>query len=98
MIFAGVILILGSIAYTLSINQSLPPEVRAGTPDPEVKRVSLADAKAAYDIGAAVFVDVRDEQSFASGHIPGALLIPLVDLPERMNELKPDAWIITYCT
>ena len=98
LIFAGLILILGSVAYTISINRSLPPELRAGTPDPEVKRVSLADAKAAYDIGAAVFVDVRDQQSYAAEHIPGALSIPLVDLTSRIKELNKDDWIILYCT
>lgn len=65
---------------------------------PDVTRVSLADAKAAYDTGQAVFLDVRGENEYAGGHIPGAISIPLQDLPARMGELDSQAWIITYCT
>lgn len=47
-----------------------------------------------------VIVDVRDADSYKSGHIPGAILIPLdqVSSPEHVKELaaagKP---IVTYC-
>jgi rhodanese-related sulfurtransferase len=61
-----------------------------------VPRVSLADAKAAYETGGAVFVDVRDAESYAQSHIPGALSIPLSELPNRIGELNPSDWIITY--
>ena len=43
-------------------------------------------------------MDVRDALSYATGHIPGALSIPLANLADHLNELKKDAWIITYCT
>jgi rhodanese-related sulfurtransferase len=64
----------------------------------QVPRVSLEDAKAAFDVKAAVFLDVRDSSSYASGHIPGAVLIPISDLPTRMGELDRKSWIIPYCT
>jgi rhodanese-related sulfurtransferase len=63
-----------------------------------IPRVSLADARAALESGSAVFLDVRDVDSYAQGHIQGAISMPLDELPERMNELDPSAWIITYCT
>ncbi len=63
-----------------------------------IPRVNLPDARQAYESGAAIFVDVRDESSFKSGHIPGALSIPLNALPDREGELDPNAWLITYCT
>ena len=65
---------------------------------PEIQRVSLGDAKAALDANTAVFVDVRDAGSFAEGHVPGSLSIPLVDLEDRLSELDTTDWIITYCT
>ena len=65
---------------------------------PDVPRVSLADAKAAYDTGGAVFLDVRDAAEYAGGHIPGAISIPLSELPSRLGELDPQTWYITYCT
>ena len=44
-------------------------------------------------------VDGRDGAAeFEQAHIPGALNIPLNDLPDRIQELDPSAWIITYCT
>jgi len=67
-------------------------------PESEVPRVSLAEARAAYDARSAVFLDVRAASSYASGHIPGALSIPLDELEARMGELDPAHWIITYCT
>jgi 3-mercaptopyruvate sulfurtransferase SseA len=63
-----------------------------------VIRLSLEDAKAAFDQKTAVFVDVRDADSYAENHIPGALSIPLGELPDRLGELDPNSWIITYCT
>ncbi|MEW6404868.1 MAG: rhodanese-like domain-containing protein [Chloroflexota bacterium] len=64
----------------------------------DILRVSLEDAKAAYDSGSAIFVDVRSESSYAEAHIPGALSIPGTLLASRMGELDPGQWIITYCT
>jgi hypothetical protein len=94
----GVILVLAGLSWVLLNRQP----ARVATPTPasvaQVQRVSLAEAKAAYDAGTAVFVDVRDSSSFATSHIQGALLIPVNDISNRMSELNPSTWIITYCT
>lgn len=63
---------------------------------PNIERVSIQDARAAYDQGSAVFVDVRTPEEYDQGRIVGALSIPLLDLPDRIGELDPNAWIITY--
>ncbi len=68
------------------------------TPAPEIKRVPLADAKAAFDSQSAVFVDVRGAETYSQGHVPGALNIPLADIEKRAGELDPNKWIITYCS
>jgi len=70
----------------------------ADIPYPEVVRVSPGDAKAAYDLGTAVFVDVRSAQVYEQSHIATAINIPLEELPARIGELNPEDWIITYCT
>lgn len=67
-------------------------------PEPDIERVSLADAKAAYDSQSAVFLDVRDPVSYQAGHIAGSINIPLSELEARASELDPNQWIITYCT
>jgi 3-mercaptopyruvate sulfurtransferase SseA len=67
-------------------------------PETEVPRVKLEDAKAAFDGGTAVFVDVRSPESYKSSHVPGALSIPVYEMEARAAELDPQQWIITYCT
>lgn len=47
----------------------------------DVKTLAAAQAD-----GAPV-LDVRDPAEYAAGHLPGAVLIPLVDLPARVGEL-----------
>jgi rhodanese-related sulfurtransferase/predicted transcriptional regulator len=44
-----------------------------------------------------VLVDVRPTAEFDSGHIQGALSIPLDQLDERLAELPPDTEIVAYC-
>jgi 3-mercaptopyruvate sulfurtransferase SseA len=61
-------------------------------------RVSLADVKKAFDAKAVVILDVRDAASYAAGHIPGAMLVPLEALAKRAPELKASKKpIVTYC-
>ena len=69
-------------------------------PESEVPRVSLADAKAAFDNGSAVFVDVRSSEAYQTSHVPGAVSVPLDEIennPAGLN-LDKEQWIITYCT
>jgi NADPH-dependent 2,4-dienoyl-CoA reductase/sulfur reductase-like enzyme/rhodanese-related sulfurtransferase len=42
-------------------------------------------------------LDVRTAQEFASGHIPGAVNIPVDDLRSRLDELPRDREIAAYC-
>ena len=106
MIVFGVILVLGSIfwfVYTTGAvaprTTSVSPEAPSqSVPNPEIRRVSLADAKAAYDLGTATFIDVRGDTNYSQGHIPGAISIAVSEIENHLNELDPSAWIITYCT
>lgn len=41
-------------------------------------------------------VDVRQPGEYESGHIPGALLIPVAKLGDRLDELDRDKPTITY--
>jgi 3-mercaptopyruvate sulfurtransferase SseA len=111
MIVAGLLLLAGALVGGLNANQApsrpsstvtLPaqalPSLAATDPLASIPRVSLNLAKQAFDNKSAIFVDVRDAGSYATGHIPGAFSIPLAELTNHLNELKKDAWIITYCT
>ena len=42
-------------------------------------------------------LDVRPEDEFALGHLPGAVNIPLRALEARLSELDPSQEIVAYC-
>jgi phage shock protein E len=62
-----------------------------------------ADANAVVDAGAdprgAVYVDVRRPDEWLSGHIAGAVHIPVQELEQRWKELEQyrDRDIVLYC-
>ncbi len=41
-------------------------------------------------------LDVRQPKEYVSGHIPGAKLIPVGDLGERIHELDPEKPTLVY--
>ena len=44
-----------------------------------------------------VLVDVRQPDEYVQGHIPGAVLIPLAEIPKRLDELPVDKDVVVYC-
>ena len=42
-------------------------------------------------------LDLRTPQEFSSGHIPGAVNIPVDDLRTRLEEIPRDRKIVAYC-
>lgn len=47
--------------------------------------------------GVVTVLDVRPEDEFVVGHLPGALNIPLSELERRLGELPSDREVIAYC-
>lgn len=46
----------------------------------------------------AMLVDVRTPEEFAAGHLPGAVNIPVDELPQRLPELgSPEKPLVIYC-
>ncbi|WP_078552895.1 rhodanese-like domain-containing protein [Bacillus alkalicellulosilyticus] len=45
----------------------------------------------------AQLIDVREQREFEGGHILGARNIPLTQLKQRMNEIRPDQPVYLYC-
>lgn len=60
----------------------------------EVTRDELCARVAAGDV---VVLDVRPAEEYRAGHIPGAVSIPLAELPDRIGELPEDTEIVVYC-
>jgi hypothetical protein len=104
LVVLGGLLIVGALAVLAILPGREPPAptptspVSASIPEDGIPRVSVGDAKAALDLNQAVFVDTRGKVFYDEKHIPGALSIPLEELPTRLNELDPKDWIILYCT
>ncbi len=46
---------------------------------------------------AALLVDVRDIDEWLAGHVNGAVHVPLVELPRRLDELPRESDIICIC-
>ena len=44
-----------------------------------------------------LLLDVREPHEFQIARIPGSILIPLGDLPKRLNELDPKSDIVAHC-
>lgn len=42
-------------------------------------------------------LDVRPEQEYAAGHVPGAVSIPVAELKRRLKELPKNKEIVAYC-
>jgi rhodanese-related sulfurtransferase len=64
--------------------QSLPSEV------------SVEEAQTMVANGA-FLLDVREQSEWVAGHVQGATLIPLGDLPNRLSELPKDTPIVVMC-
>lgn len=47
--------------------------------------------------GLVTMLDVRPADEFAQGHLPGALNIPLAELPARLAGLPLDRDVVAYC-
>ena len=67
-------------------------------PGSEIPAISAADLAARIEAGEDLcIVDVRQPEEEVEGTIPGAILIPLATLPERMNELPADRELFVHC-
>ncbi|MDX1804079.1 MAG: rhodanese-like domain-containing protein [Alcanivorax sp.] len=78
----------------LAILAALPALVWAADP---VSVTALADSMTRKQ--APVIVDVRSEAEFLSGHIPGAIMIPVDRLEKNLELLRPHRkdHIVVYC-
>lgn len=59
-----------------------------------ISREELAERLRA---GTVTVLDVRPEDEFALGHLPGALNVPLRALEARLSQLDPSQEIVAYC-
>jgi phage shock protein E len=77
------LLLLSLACSTPSAPSSSGPTAAASLPS----AVGVAELKAAVDAGAVV-IDVRTDDEYNSGHVPGARHLPLNELPGRLDEIE----------
>lgn len=63
----------------------------------EFKRISLQQAHQQWAGGEAKVVDIRDAQSFAMGHIPGAYHLTDASLMPLLQEVADEDPVIVVC-
>ncbi|MBL8145321.1 MAG: rhodanese-like domain-containing protein, partial [Anaerolineae bacterium] len=66
--------------------------VTSGLISPQQYTAQYVDGGAAHQL-----VDVRTPEEFASGHLPGAVNIPLQELPGRLGEIAVGEPVVLYC-
>lgn len=62
-------------------------------------KISAEEAKAMMDKGGVTVVDVRREDEYAAGHIPGSILVPNEGIRDTQPEELPDldAVLLVHC-
>ena len=63
----------------------------------EARRIPRAEAVKLVKAKKAVWIDVRTKDAYDQSHIPGAINIPLGELPSHFTKLPPQKFLITYC-
>ena len=63
-----------------------------------LREVTAVELKRQLDSGRPlVLLDVREPEELRLAHLPGALHIPMGEVPGRLHELDPDAEIVVFC-
>ena len=87
----------GLIHSKTSQNANAPTATSTSSAD-GARRVTIAELETMIKDGSAFIVDVRNEDAYNAGHIPGAKLIPSAEILNHLKELPRDKLIVTYCS
>ena len=60
-------------------------------------QIEVAELDALLQQGSIRVLDVREDSEFRSGHLPGAIHIPVKKLPDRLGKLKHDKPYAVIC-
>lgn len=96
---AGVVELLGALHRVAERNVAEVQQVIGGyfRERDNLEPVAGAELVARLRDGLVTLLDVRPEDEFAAGHIPGALNVPLHDLERRLAEFPRDREVVAYC-
>jgi len=77
----------------------MPFEPLAPTLPADIPEISREEMRRRLHDPSLILVDVLPHDTYAAGHIPGALSLPLVEIPTHAGEVLPNraAEIAVYC-
>ena len=93
-------LMLAAVAVVITVAMASCQTVNNNVAPVGYQRISAAEAMVMMDrYDELIILDVRTEEEFSEGHIPGAILIPDYELAERAETELPnkDQLILVYC-
>jgi 3-mercaptopyruvate sulfurtransferase SseA len=79
-------------------NSSGSREVAHSDEGQDAPRISLEEAKKAFDEKSATFIDTHVKATYDAGHIPGAINVTVQDLEAKFNTIPKGKKIIAYCS
>lgn len=103
-IFAATVILAACNAADTAMNSNSQnfSATAAATPEkvyPDgVRRITTSELETLLREGKAFVVDVRNQDSYDLGHIPGARLMPSGEILDHIDELPRDKTIVTYCS
>jgi 3-mercaptopyruvate sulfurtransferase SseA len=99
MMLAAAVILASCNAVDTAVTSKAPHAVSQETIYPDgARRITTDELAALMKEGKAFVVDVRSQDAFDMGHIPGSRLIPAGEVLNHVNELPRDKTIVTYCS
>ena len=102
-VFAIIIAAGAVLASCNAVENPVNTNARA-TPTPDTahadgtRRITTSELEQMIKDGTAFVVDVRNQDAYDLGHIPGSHLIPAGEVANRIKEFPRDKTIVTYCS
>ena len=63
----------------------------------EFEKISVDELQTRLSNGDVTLIDVRPQEEYLAGHLPGAISIPLSELESRVGDIPRDKAIVVYC-
>ena len=104
MILAAMVLLAACNAADTVVNTNNNQNANTAPLGPETtyadgaRRITTGELETLMKEGKVYLVDVRLQDAYNMGHIPGSHLIPAAEILNHVNKLPRDKMIVTYCS
>ena len=63
----------------------------------EVPEIDVAELARLRAEGSTTLIDVREPDEYETAHVPGAVLVPLATVPDRLDEVPSEGPVYVIC-